>query len=145
MTFSRILVAVDGTPQSDAALALAARLAVDQGATLTIATVEPRPAERFAPPDMVVDPTIDERLDDAAHTLLRRAADTARALGANAQTCLREGPVVDAILQCVDEHRADLLVVGTHGRTGLARALQGSIAEGVLRHSHVPVLIARTA
>jgi nucleotide-binding universal stress UspA family protein len=141
MTFSNILVAIDETPQSDAALVLAVKLAADQHATLTIATVVGRPGEVYAPPDVVVDPSIDARIEADAAALLERAAQTARSAGVEAATCLHEGPVVLAIVSCIAEHRPDLVVVGTHGRRGIARALEGSIAEGVLRSTTIPVLV----
>jgi len=141
MTFARILVAVDETPQSDAALALAIRLAAEQHAALTIATVIGRPGELYAPPDVIVDPSIDARIEGDAAALLERAEQTARSAGIDVTTCLREGPIVDAVVACIAEHHADLIVVGTHGRRGIARALEGSIAEGVLRGTTIPVLI----
>lgn len=141
MTFTNILVAIDETPQSDAALALAVKLAAEQRATLTIATVIGRPGEVYAPPDVVVDPSIDARIEADAAALLERGAQTARGAGVEVTTCLHEGPVVAAIVGCIAEHRPDLVVVGTHGRRGIARALEGSIAEGVLRATTVPVLV----
>ena len=51
-----------------------------------------------------------------------------------------EGPVADCLLQCAREKKADLLVVGTHGRSGLGKFVLGSVAEKVFRHSPVPVL-----
>lgn len=145
MTFARILVAVDPSPQGAAALALAARLAADQGAALTIATVVGRPGTYYAPPDVVVDPMIDEDVAHDADELLARAASVAREAGVEAAICRREGNVVDAILACITEHRADLVVVGTHGRSGIARVLQGSVAEGVLRGATIPVLVAHAS
>jgi nucleotide-binding universal stress UspA family protein len=141
MTFARILVAIDETLQSDAALALAVRLAAEQHAALTIATVIGRPGEYYAPPDVVVDPSIDARIDADAAALLDRAAQIAREAGVDVTTCLRDGPIVDAVLACIAEHHADLVVVGTHGRRGITRALEGSIAEGVLRGTTIPVLV----
>jgi len=144
MIFARILVAIDSSEQSDSALRLAARLAADQGAQLTIATVVGWSAERYAPPDVIVDPTIDEHVSHDAEEFLRSSADTAKSLGANATVCLHQGPVVEEILACIEEHRADLLVLGTHARSGLSRVVEGSIAEALLRASHTPVLVART-
>jgi nucleotide-binding universal stress UspA family protein len=52
-----------------------------------------------------------------------------------------EGSPVDAILDRARQERADLIVMGTHGRTGLSRLLVGSVAEGVLRHAPCPVVV----
>jgi nucleotide-binding universal stress UspA family protein len=53
------------------------------------------------------------------------------------------GYAVDGILQAADEENADYIVMSTHGRSGLSEFVQGSVAAGVLRHSHVPVLLKR--
>jgi len=51
------------------------------------------------------------------------------------------GLTADGILKCTAEFGADMIVIGTHGRTGIDRLLMGSIAENVVRHSKVPVLV----
>lgn len=56
---------------------------------------------------------------------------------------VRTGHVVETVLRVVGECGADLVVVGTHGRTGAARVVLGSVAEGLVRRSRVPVLVAR--
>lgn len=60
-------------------------------------------------------------------------------------TEIREGMPENEILNYVDEHDIDLVVVGTHGRTGLDRMIVGSVAEDVLRESPVPVVTVRPA
>jgi nucleotide-binding universal stress UspA family protein len=142
MIFTRILVAVDETTQAEAALDLAVRLAAEQHARLTVMTAIRHRGEWYAPPDVIVDPAIDQRIEEDADALLARAAESARSSGVEVDTCLREGPIVDSIVQCIAEYHADLVVLGTHARSGLARAVQGSIAEGVLRATTIPVLVA---
>ncbi len=51
------------------------------------------------------------------------------------------GSTADGIIECSHEFKADLIVIGTHSRTGLNRLLMGSVAEHVVRHSEVPVLV----
>src|SRR5437899_11734721 len=60
-----------------------------------------------------------------------------------AKTMVREGPARTGILNVAREIGADLIVMGTHGRTGLAHIFFGSVAEYVVRHSHIPVLTVR--
>jgi nucleotide-binding universal stress UspA family protein len=51
------------------------------------------------------------------------------------------GSTADGILKCSAEFNADMIVVGTHNRTGLNRLIMGSVSEHVVRHSHIPVLV----
>lgn len=57
---------------------------------------------------------------------------------------LEDGKASEVILEIAEEWNADVLVLGTHGRTGIAHALMGSVAEKVLRHSEIPVYIIPT-
>ena len=59
-------------------------------------------------------------------------------------TEVASGDPADAIVHVAQEHKADLIVMGTHGRTGLAHAFLGSVAEKVVRHASCPVLVTRT-
>ena len=54
---------------------------------------------------------------------------------------IEEGTPADMIKKTCDEWEASLIVIGTHGRTGLSHILMGSVAERVIRHSPVPVLV----
>ena len=62
-----------------------------------------------------------------------------------AEAVVATGPIADTIIACAKEKGADLIVMGTHGRTGLTHLLLGSVAERVVRGSHVPVLTVRHA
>ena len=59
---------------------------------------------------------------------------------ADCHVSMLEGPVAETILQCAREGKADLIVVGTHGRSGFGKVILGSVAEDIFRHSPVPVL-----
>jgi nucleotide-binding universal stress UspA family protein len=76
---------------------------------------------------------------------LDRLAEQCRARGKVGEVLLRTGDARDVICQAADEVNADLIVMGTHGRRGLSRALLGSVAEYVVRTSKVPVVTVRTA
>jgi nucleotide-binding universal stress UspA family protein len=78
--------------------------------------------------------------------ILARAAAEAKKRGVNAKTVLAEniaGRVADVIVRAAKKQRADLLVLGTHGRRGLTRMVMGSDAELVVRYAPVPVLLVR--
>jgi nucleotide-binding universal stress UspA family protein len=54
---------------------------------------------------------------------------------------VEEGKPYETILKVASEWAADLIIIGTHGRTGLSHLLMGSVAENVVRHSEIPVMI----
>lgn len=81
-------------------------------------------------------------LDDEAKGLVAEAAERIKDYTA-AETVTLTGQPVSGILDCADSVCADLIVMGSHGRGGIRRALLGSVAEGVLRRANVPVMIFR--
>jgi len=87
-----------------------------------------------------------EGLNQVGRRLLAQASELAKAQGVTAETSLhdlRGGRVADAIVEEARQSRCDLIVIGTHGRRGVARAMLGSDAENVVRSSPVPVLLVR--
>lgn len=94
------------------------------------------------PPDMASMPAVDELVRSAS----AEAEQQMQALGVqfpDARTILNEGVPRLIILEVAKAEVADLIVMGTHGRTGLSHVFFGSVAERVVRHSRVPVLTAR--
>ncbi|MBS2028129.1 MAG: universal stress protein [Deltaproteobacteria bacterium] len=73
------------------------------------------------------------------------AAELARlkAAGANATFVTLDGPPTETLCTYAEQNGVDLIVVGTHGRTGIQRLVMGSVAETVVRHARVPVLAFR--
>jgi nucleotide-binding universal stress UspA family protein len=78
-----------------------------------------------------------------AHDLVKTAAERLRAAGFEASTSVREGDPKMVILDCATDWRADLIVVGSHGRKGVTRFVLGSVSEAVARYAHCSVEIAR--
>jgi len=78
--------------------------------------------------------------NDASETLIER---TIKKFGKGLEvTHFNEyGDTADGIIDCAKEFKADLIVIGTHSRTGFDRLLMGSVAEHVVRHSEIPVLV----
>lgn len=85
-----------------------------------------------------------ELLDDEAHDRLRGYAALAEQAGVDVTTRVVHGEPAERILLGASNLDADLLVMGTHGRRGLARLVLGSVAETVLRESPIPVVTVRT-
>jgi nucleotide-binding universal stress UspA family protein len=135
--YHRILVALDGSPDAEAALRHAATLARDQNARLTLLTVSPPPsaaagAGATQPPDLL----------DLQGTILREAtAWLPEDIGVT--TRLERGDPAETILRIAREEEPDLIVMGSHGRGRFRRALLGSVSERVLKASAVPVLLMR--
>ena len=67
----------------------------------------------------------------------------ARAAGANATYLVWEGEAGEAIVAAADSEDADLIVVGSHGRSGVSRFFIGSVSDFVVRHAHCPVMVVR--
>ena len=80
---------------------------------------------------------------EAAEALLGEASDIAEDHGVDIETKIARGQIERTVLDFVDEHDIDLVIVGSHGRTGLTRVTLGSVAEKIVRRSPVPVLVAR--
>lgn len=78
-----------------------------------------------------------------AHELVRTVVDRLRSAKFEAQASVREGNPKSVILDCAAEWKADLIIVGSHGRRGVSRFLLGSVSEAVARHAHCSVEIAR--
>lgn len=135
-----ILFATDFSPTSETAFDVACSLATAQGSRLVALHVAPMEivyGEMLRPPS---DPRLylNSLEDRLAH--LKPAA-----VEISFNTMLREGDAVSEILRAADETECDLIVIGSHGRSGIARAVLGSVAEGVMRGATCPVLTVKHA
>jgi nucleotide-binding universal stress UspA family protein len=145
MAYKRILVPVDGSATSAKGLKAAIKLARESRGKLCLLHVVEEYSALVVPEAGAIDitPVIDA-LKAAGRKTLARVERSARAAGARPATVLAEdfgSRVADAIVKQAKRWRADLIVMGTHGRRGLKRALLGSDAELVVRYSPVPVLL----
>jgi nucleotide-binding universal stress UspA family protein len=149
--FKQILVAIDGSPTGNRGLKAAMDLASSQAASLTVIHVVDDMQSVSYVGDMGYVPAdyVDKLLEDLrknGRKILAKAEAAARGAGIDVKALLVEskgGSIADAILAQARKQRADTIVLGTHGRRGLRRALMGSDAEAVLRDSRVPVLLVR--
>jgi len=143
--FRKILVPVDFSDHSDKAMAMALDLARRYEAELILlhAVHLPIPVGHFPGGDVTVEyGQLVEYAESAARSQLQARVDQV-ALGDRARTSLRTGDPVQVILDEAERRGADLIVMGTHGRSGLSRLFMGSVAERVVRASPCPVLTAR--
>lgn len=141
--FKNILCPIDGSDTSLQALDVAARLAAEQKAELTICTVvDPAKASAMAFGDPAMSAACFDALDGEAKAMVADAAARVKDIVA-AQVATVSGAPVQSIVDYLVSHPYDLIVMGSHGRSGISRAFIGSVAEGVLRHANVPVLVIR--
>ena len=144
VAYKRIFVPIDGSPTSNAGLKEALRLAKDQRAKVRLLHVVDELVVFNTPETAVnIEPIIDE-LIRGGKRLLQQAARVAQAKGIKPESDLRESAgvrVADVISGQARRWRADLIVMGTHGRRGMNRMLLGSDAELVVRNATMPVLL----
>lgn len=144
--YAKILVGIDGSYPSVVALDEAIRLAKEQGATLRILHVVDEGLV-LSPnvPSMNLGETDTARLEEG-RSILASAGERARKEGVEPETVLLEEMTHQPgrlLVEQADEWPADLIVCGTHGRSGVQRLLLGSDSEYVARHAAVPVLLVR--
>jgi len=138
-----VLVAYDGTPQSEAALEHACRHRDDTRLTLLHAI---DPVAAGVSTEVSLPSTAPEWYESArerADALLSEAAATAAGHGLAAETVVEVGRPAAAVVEYAEAYDVDHVVIGSHGRTGLSRVLVGSVAEAVVRRSPVPVTVVR--
>jgi len=147
--FKNIFVPVDGSAAANKGLREAIRLAKEQGATLTLLHVV---EEGLTYRSMGIDGAgifLDEvlrALVRSGRIILARALSAANRAGVKARGEVIEDisePVADVIVREARKAKADLIVIGTHGRRGITRLVMGSDAEAVVRKSPVPVVLVR--
>ena len=132
--FSTVLVPLDGSPAAEMALPTARALAAALGAQVNLLRVVRRPVA-------LLDGHAAE-IREAA-TYLDGLARELSASNLRVRTHVRSGDVAEAILAEIDERRVDLVLMATRGRSGVVRAVLGSIASEVLSRSPVPVVLLR--
>ena len=141
--YQKILMPTDGSPCSLQALEHGLDLAKTLGAKVHFLYVLENPAQAIwiAPESVPDGMELLEDLRKAGEEAIKKALDLARAKGVEATGEVKEGVPIPTIVEAAKEY--DLLVMGTHGRTGLDRLLLGSVTEGVLHRTSVPVLVVR--
>lgn len=149
--FKHILVPVDGSHASSLGLDKAIRLAQEQRATLHVLhVIDNRAVTQSLGLGMGSGAGIDglfESLRDSGRKVLASAEARARKHKIRVKAALVDNSVrsvADVIVSQAKKLRADLIVLGTHGRRGISRLVMGSDAEGVVRNTPAPVLLVRS-
>jgi nucleotide-binding universal stress UspA family protein len=145
MAYQNILVPVDGSETAFSAVAKAIEFARAFGSKITVVQVlslDPYIAAEYISANQTND------LIERARTSILESLDTAKARfnqqGIEVETILLEGQVIHReIVKFAEENHADLIIIGSHGRTGFKKFFLGSVAQNLLGESHIPVLVVR--
>lgn len=144
--YQRILVPIDGSATSERALQEALKLAAGKAQLRLIYVIEegyPLDAEGYAFIDYAA---LQEAFRQTGERALAKAVEKVQQSGMKAETAVLDVPG-EHTAKVIDKEalswKADLIVIGTHGRSGVGRLLMGSVAEEVVRGASVPVLLVR--
>jgi len=140
--YKKILVALDREAGAEVALPVAVDLAKSDGTVIRLVYVAPTPSAIVAEGRVIAYADQEsDRLQHLGMVYLREAAH--QLAGLPVEYAVRFGEPAEEILEEAREFGADLVVMATHGRSGVARLMLGSVAEAVLRRSEVPVVLVR--
>jgi nucleotide-binding universal stress UspA family protein len=134
-----ILLATDGSTASEPASEQAIDLATQVQARLLVVSVLASARQPTEAAASAGDPDSRDSMAARAQGIVQRA----KAAGANATYMVWEGEAGEAIVAAADSESADLIIVGSHGRSGVSRFLIGSVSDFVVRHAHCPVMVVR--
>ena len=146
-TLSRILIPTDFSASSDAALEYGKLLAEEFGASLHLLHVleEPSTAGAWGSEAYMVElPRMRAAAQGEAEARLDQVFTPSERERLRVSAEIADGPAARTIVDVASRRAIDLIVMGTHGRTGIAHLLLGSVTEKVLRTSSCPVLAVRT-
>jgi nucleotide-binding universal stress UspA family protein len=149
VSYRHVLACTDGSPRARRAVATAAALAGACGAKLTVLYVIPPyvlpaygEAAQYIPG--VTAHLYRQRADALAKKVLAPAARVAHEAGVDCETlAVNAAEPWSGVLHAAHQRKCDLIVMASHGRRGLARALLGSETQKVLTHTRIPVLVVR--
>jgi nucleotide-binding universal stress UspA family protein len=142
-----VLFAYDGSDHARAAIEQASEQLRTGRDALAVTVWEPLESVPFlgAPLTSIPENVIDEMVEKA-RDVAKEGADLARTVGFDAEPLAERGsPVWARIVEVADENDAAVVVIGSHGRSGVKYAVMGSVATAVAQHSKRPVLITRMA
>jgi nucleotide-binding universal stress UspA family protein len=143
---SSVLVPVDGSNFAEHALPYALGIARRTGASIHLALVHvPADATSSSYPLADALEARNAELRDYDAEYVQQLADRLESAGVTIRPALLRGRVITGLVQYIEEQKIDLVVMTTHGRGGLQRAWLGSTADGLIRHSMIPILLVRPA
>lgn len=143
MAYKKILVCLDGSALAETALPHAQTLASDENAEIILLRISVNPAAEFSFSDPSIATGLIEEMEAETLSYLQSERRKLQKAGFRTSFLIRQGPIAETILVVAAECQADVIVMSTHGRSGVKRWLLGSIADRVVTHSDIPVMIIR--
>ncbi len=137
--WDHILIATDGSQYSEPAIEHAINFASSYGGSLTAVSVVDLTDEFYAQAPEAVDKMIEK-----SKTVLEKVKEKAEALHIKAETVVKEGESYQKIVEVAEEKRADVIFMGSHGRTDLKKLLMGSVTEKVIGYAPCPVMVVKS-
>jgi nucleotide-binding universal stress UspA family protein len=144
--YSRILVPLDGSPFSECSLEHLKTIAVGCRVpeVILLRAVEPLSSTELASlaeagGDLI--PEIETRVSAEAEDYITRIVDELKKEGIPVSGAVVNSPAAEGILGYADKNQIDLIIMSTHGRSGISRWAMGSVSDKVVRHSAIPVLL----
>ena len=143
--FKKLLVPVDGSPTARAALLTAIDMARLMGAAMVVVSVyDPFPFIVAGPDYGYAQLQYVDAIKAETHAIAKEAQGLAEAAGLATEVQVIDAPKTwRAILDAASASASDLIVMGSHGRSGLDRLVMGSVAHSVLQHATLPVMVVR--
>ncbi|SFN21684.1 Nucleotide-binding universal stress protein, UspA family [Formivibrio citricus] len=144
--YKRILVPVDNSATSRAALEEAKRFAKSEEAEVRLVHVIDLAQFAWSANEFLDVPRLQASLREGGQAVLKESTAAMQAAGITPDSAMLEtwgGLMSEVIIEDAGKWNADLIIMGTHGYGGLKHVLLGSVAEGVVRHAPVPVLLVR--
>jgi len=143
--YKKILVPIDGSPLSEGVLDWASILAKNEGSELTILCVPVNPISEFIFGDPGLAKEFIDSQENSTRDYLAKIEAGLKQKGLKVTSLMREGSVAETIIKTAEEIKADIIAMSTHARKPVAQFFLGSVAENVLRHSKIPVMLIRPA
>lgn len=139
--YKKILVPLDGSPLAEAVLPHAEALAKSEHAEIIILRVPNAPVSEFLSRDPMIAEMIHADMEKESEEYIHNKVAALEKENIKVTGITKDGPVPDTILNVADETHADIIAMSTHGRTGISRWLMGSVADKIIHHAHIPVML----
>lgn len=139
--YKKILVPLDGSPHAEAALPHAKAIAQSEGAEIVLLRIPMMPATEFFAREPSIAVNIHEEEQAEAMKYINTKMEALKREHIKVTAITQDGPVPETILDVAEQTQADMIAMSTHGRTGIQRWLIGSVADKVVHHAHIPVML----